>query len=350
MIVLVVGTIAQRELGLYVAQNRYFSSFYFWVGSVPFPGGYPMMGLIFVGVVARLLAPAVWVRQKLGVNVVHLGAALMLAGGFFTATFSFEGNMVIGEGESADYISDYHATELAFIDTRAADRDQVTAFARGWLQPGEKIAHAAVPFHIEILKYFRNSTARPRSALPPEDARGFAKNFELTEAPVEVEDERNRAGILFRVSQADPGVNGIYTLLERMPVPQTLKAEGGDFIVELRRLRTPLPFRLELTKFAKKLHPGTEIPEAFRSDIILHDGELRQPVRVQMNEPLRYKGYTFYQASFIENGSQNTTVLAVVHNIGRVFPYLSGIVMCIGLLIHLVMQLPRLFRNEGATR
>ena len=65
-----------------------------------------------------------------------------------------------------------------------------------------------------------------------------------------------------------------------------------------------------------------------------------------MNEPLRYKGYTFYQSSFIETPDGETSVLAAVKNYGRMFPYISSIIMCIGLLIHLFMKLPALFNKQ----
>ena len=57
-----------------------------------------------------------------------------------------------------------------------------------------------------------------------------------------------------------------------------------------------------------------------------------------MNEPLRHYDYTFYQASFIEEGDKETTVLATVKNYGRMFPYISSIIMCIGILVHLLVM------------
>ena len=42
-----------------------------------------------------------------------------------------------------------------------------------------------------------------------------------------------------------------------------------------------------------------------------------------MNAPLEHKGYTLYQASYAELGSGEATVLAVVQNYGRLFPYIS---------------------------
>ena len=65
-----------------------------------------------------------------------------------------------------------------------------------------------------------------------------------------------------------------------------------------------------------------------------------------MNEPLRHYDYTFYQASFIEDGDQQTTVLATVKNYGRMFPYISSIIMCIGILLHMLVMLSK--KNKKA--
>ena len=54
-----------------------------------------------------------------------------------------------------------------------------------------------------------------------------------------------------------------------------------------------------------------------------------------MNQPLRHKGYTFYQSSYIEDDNKEISVLAVVKNLGRALPYLSSLIICIGLLIHI---------------
>ena len=65
-----------------------------------------------------------------------------------------------------------------------------------------------------------------------------------------------------------------------------------------------------------------------------------------MNAPLRYKGYTLYQASFAElQDGREATVLAVVQNYGRLFPYISSIIMCIGVLLQMIIRIPGLMKK-----
>ena len=63
-----------------------------------------------------------------------------------------------------------------------------------------------------------------------------------------------------------------------------------------------------------------------------------------MNAPLRHYDYTFFQASFIEENNIQTTVLATVKNYGRLFPYISTIVMSFGILFHLLVMVARRFK------
>ena len=67
-----------------------------------------------------------------------------------------------------------------------------------------------------------------------------------------------------------------------------------------------------------------------------------------MNKPLRHEGYTFYQASFIESPSgEETTVLAAVKKLWKIVPPIfSSIIMSIGLLLHMLVSMPNLFKKS----
>ena len=130
------------------------------------------------------------------------------------------------------------------------------------------------------------------------------------------------------------------------PITQTINVNNVEYMLILRRSRTYLPFQIELLDFKKVLHPGTNIAKSYSSEINLIDKNVLRKVLIQMNEPLRYKGYTFYQASFIEDGLKQSTVLATVKNHGRLFPYISTVIMCIGILFHMLSMLSRRFQRK----
>jgi cytochrome c biogenesis protein ResB len=305
------------------------------------------MGVIFVGLLAKLLFASTWRNGKLGIYVMHLGGILLLFGGFLTAAFSQEGAMVIPPNQTASYVSDYHALELAVTHGSSAEQDEVTSFGQGWLKPGKLLSAQAFPFQLEILKYCRNCEIQRRTApVDPGEYHGFAANFDLGTKPYAKEDHENQAGVMFRVKGAGPGTDGIYAIFEEMPVPQTIQAGGRKYLLEIRKQRTHLPFSLHLIQFEKQVHPGTQMARSYKSTVTLQDGGVAQRAVIQMNEPLRHRGYTFYQSSFVEHPSGDTTILAVVKNAGRTFPYISSIIMCFGLLIHLMIQSPKLIRKR----
>ena len=93
------------------------------------------------------------------------------------------------------------------------------------------------------------------------------------------------------------------------------------------------------------MHPGTDVAKSFSSDINLIENNISRKIVIKMNEPLRHYDYTFYQASFIEMGGKQTTVLATVKNYGRLFPYISSVIMCIGILIHMLLMVSRRFKK-----
>ena len=133
-----------------------------------------------------------------------------------------------------------------------------------------------------------------------------------------------------------------------MPIVQTLQSPAGEsYIVELRPARKPLPFEVLLIDFEKRSYPGTDKAKSYQSEVIVRDNDIDWPSIIKMNEPLRYKGYTFYQSSFLTDGKTEVSVLAVVKNLGRMFPYISSIIICLGLLVHIFLRVPRLIRGAG---
>ena len=346
IVLLVAGTIAQADIGLYEAQHQYFSAWVTFFGPIPTPGGGPTMALLVVNLTASLIFKSHWRWNRLGVIIAHIGSLLLFIGGFITAATATEGSLMIPEGERSATVRDYHAIELAVIETTNPTYDDVTAFGGGLLEAGATLSNPAFPFQMRLEAYSRNATAAKRKA-PSADGKAFAAEYELQPLAQELEHERNRAGLTLRLTGAGPE-DGQYLFLQDMNVPQALRVGDRTFQIELRGRQYELPFTIELLDFQKKVHPGTGMAKAFSSSVNLIDGGVTRPVLIQMNEPLRHQGFTLYQSSYIQGRGPETTVLAVVANEGRLFPYISSIVICIGLLIHLVLQIPRLIGRRDA--
>ena len=346
MMLVVLGTLAQKDMGLYAAQNRYFSAWITWFWFIPMPGGRLTLIIILINLSFFFFKKSIWKIKKLGIVILHLGGILLLVGGGLTAMFSSEGNMVIEESAQSNHVEDYHFMELAIINTSASSFDEFTIFDQALLKRNQILKHTNLNFEIEILNYLENCEPTKRTSPLGIQYKGMLKNFMLKELKPQKEDNWNRPGIIYKISNSGTSADGMYGIFLGQPVPQTVSIKEKDFTIILRRKRTYLPFSIELLDFKKILHPGTEIPKSYSSDIILIENGVARKILIQMNEPLRHKGYTFFQSSFIEGPDSETSVFAVVKNYGRLFPYISSIIMCVGLLFHLSQKLPDLFRKS----
>ena len=343
MILVVLGTLAQADIGLYDSQQKYFSSWIISIWHIPFPGGRLTLLVMFINLFSFTLKPSFWSLKKIGIIIIHCGVLLLLIGGGVTAWFSSEGMMSIDEGKSSNFIFSPYDKELAIINSNNPNYDSITVISDKILKKGAIIENSEIPFTIEVIDYYINCTAVERDKLNLD----YKSWFSLLKIDNEKERELNYSGITFKISNSnDESVNGVYSLILGQKIQQRISIDGQEFTLDLRRERTYLPFNLELVDFKKEMHPGTDIAKSFSSDINLHHEENDRSVIIEMNVPLRYQNYTFYQSAFKENSNSETTILSVVKNSGRLFPYISTVIMSLGLLLHMILRLPRLFSEK----
>ncbi len=101
-----------------------------------------------------------------------------------------------------------------------------------------------------------------------------------------------------------------------------------------------LPFAVELNKFTKIDYEGTSVAKSYSSQIYTYHGQQVRKSTISMNKPYRYKDYTLYQNSFKQNiYGDYSTVLAVVKNPARIYPYIFSILASLGLLLHFLIKL-----------
>ena len=69
MVLLVVGTIVQKDIGIYQAQVKYFSSIILWFGIIPLPGGAITMAVIFFGLFSKLVYRTSYSKRNIGIAI-----------------------------------------------------------------------------------------------------------------------------------------------------------------------------------------------------------------------------------------------------------------------------------------
>jgi hypothetical protein len=339
MILLVAGTVAQKDLGLYAAQHLYFSSWILWWGPFPLPGAYLTLGVITLCLAAKFVLYSPWRVHQAGIILTHLGVLVLLIGGLITAFSQKEGYMLLGEGQSSALVSDYHERVLSI----AQGGKTVAGVPFATLKAGETVS-APLPFTIMPRTICRN--CQPAPVKNPDGRHGLAREISLRSAPPDQSDEANLSGLSFAIAGAGEQ-DGEYLVMEEIPHHPQIRIGEEIYTISLSRAQTALPFAIELKNFERVLHPGTDMASGFSSDVIVRDGAVEWPYLIRMNEPLRYKGYTFYQASFSLRPDGEYSVLSVVRNKGRIFPYLGGALIFAGLLLHIFIRLTEMKRKAA---
>jgi hypothetical protein len=320
MILVFVATLDQVNLGVWAVQQKYFHSVFVMTrlpGSdfaMPvFPGGYLIGGLLLVNLVVAHVYRLKLTWSKLGLWLTHFGLIMLLLGEFFTGLWTQEGHMRLNQGETKIYSESSLQTELAVIDTTDPKSDAVVAIPVQLIEKSGLIRHPQLPFTVRPVVFYPNSSVQMRS-----QARNAAPSL-ADQGFVELAGPDGRIGTWL--------VSAL--LVENQPFTY----QGHNWELILRPARLYQDFSITLEKFSHDRYPGTDIPKNFSSRVRLQDpgNRVDREVLIYMNNPLRYGGLTFYQAGF-EN--DRTSILQVVSNPSWLVPYVSCVLMGLGLVIH----------------
>ena len=100
-----------------------------------------------------------------------------------------------------------------------------------------------------------------------------------------------------------------------------------------------MPFRVQLDKSVGEYYPGTSKPSSFMSEITRLADDSEKKFTIKMNEPMRYEGYTLYQARWSGETERPQSGFAIVKNPSDKWPEYSLYVSMVGLFIHFGMKL-----------
>jgi hypothetical protein len=358
MVLVVACTLAQVDLGTFGAVEVFMRSLLvYWqipgsVWAIPvFPGG-ALVGLVLcVNLIAVMIFRLEWSWKKAGLWVVHAGLVLFVAGEFVTSLFQVESQLAIEQGQTVNFIEG-RDQELAVIDVTDPRLDEVYAIPERALARGGSVAVPGTPVVLQVKGYWRNAELRGRGpADPPSPAdRGVGTQVALTPlAPVANDNDVNKPAA-FVEPVAGGRSQGTWLVSGALGAPQSFTHEGRTYVLSMRHRRQYLPYSVTLKKFSHDRYAGTDIPKNFSSLVRLDNpgtGESRD-VLIYMNQPLRYDGKAFYQASF---GKGDTlSILQVVENPGWLLPYVSCVLVAVGLIFHFTISLRRAARRREAAQ
>jgi ResB-like family len=335
------GTIAQVQQGLYAAQDRFFNSFFFLAGGfIPFPGAQLILWIFFVNLICSLIVTfkkyAKW--ENAGLLIIHLGLILYFVAAFMIFHVSQESFVHLAEGESTNVSTSYQAWELAYWKGEGNERE-VTSFDTKNFKPGFQIPFEDKNFILTVNNYYLNCDAFSDTSVKSNSVTLNATGITfLTQKPINKEREQNTVGGVFDLKVNNKSYTLILYGAETQATPVAIAGQNYYFI--LRHQHSPLPFTIRLDHFKAQFHPGTDMAKSYESLVTITTGTLARQLRIYMNNPLRYKDYTVYQASYDSDsatGKQYST-LAVVKNFARVMPYIACFAVFFGLALHFLIQ------------
>jgi hypothetical protein len=356
------GTLAMKDWGTWTVVKTYFRSFYVWIpfqvfvrfgqvflgvnekatvaGGIPFPGGWLIGAALLVNLLAAHLVRFKLSWRRSGILILHSGLAMLLLSELFTGLVAVEGNMIINQGETVNYAVSNQKSELAVVDASDSADEDVVAIPADLLRKGGLIRNDALPFDIEPGKYMVNSELAdlPAGEKNPATAgaglrTAAAERREVVGVDADQQIDQPSAYVTFRDRSSGAEI-GTY-LVSYFLKPQPVVVNGKRYQVELRMRRDYKPFSLTLIEFRYDRYLGTEMAKNYSSRVRLRDPELGvdREVVIRMNEPLRYRGETFYQSNF-DKRTETMTVLQVVRNPGWLIPYFSCGLVTLGMAVH----------------
>jgi hypothetical protein len=377
LILIFLGTLVQEPLGLYLAQKRFFQSFFVDLASMgaaikkglqmlgiylppttpsevmqaPFipvyPGGYLLGGMLLLSLIAAHFTRIRLTKKKLGIFLTHLGLILLLLGQLLTDFLSTESAMRLAEGETKNYSQDFHANELVIVDPADPGGDKVVAIPETRVAQQKEIRHEALPVTMRVVKYWQNAELFSSAASgtePVAATQGIGVGAHIQPLPpVTSMDNRNLPCALIELMGAS-GSLGKWLVSSQTSAKQEFSVGGRVYRIAMRFTRYYKDYSLKLLEFRHEKYRGTEIPRDFRSRVVIDNprtGENRE-VEIYMNNPLRYGGLTFYQAGFDENNdnlANKVTILQVVKNPGWLGPYVACGIMTLGLVVQFGIHL-----------
>lgn len=354
MALVVLCTLAQVEMGTAGAVNAYMRSFFVWR---QFPGlafplpVFPGAALVGLLLAINLIGKTLDIKlswAKAGMWLIHVGLVVLFAGEFVAGMMQVDTQMSIEVGQTVNYVQSYKKMELAVIDVTDPAWDEVYAVPDAMLEKGGTIALPGTPLTLKVKRYYPNAelmTSMP-GAMPSLATAGVGTGISVVERPtVTADNDLNQTSALVEVL-AGGRSTGTWLTSIALGAPQSFTHEGRTYALSMRLRRTYLPYAFTLKQFRHDVYPGTEIPKNFSSlvQVVNPSRQESREVLIYMNQPLRYEGKTFYQASFGKNDT--LSILSVVENPGWLLPYVSCVLVSLGLLVHFAIVLRRSLKRR----
>ncbi len=122
---------------------------------------------------------------------------------------------------------------------------------------------------------------------------------------------------------------------------------GRTATVAYRAPEVALPFQVQLVRFNSDKYPGSSMAATYESWVRVDDPDRGvSEHHISMNHPLHYRGYIFFQASFVE-GEPMMSIFSVARSPGLPLVYVGVSLISLGVLWMFYVK-PMLARRDAA--
>jgi hypothetical protein len=366
------ATLEQVQHGLHMTLEKYFHFSKPWVfpdAAVifpslagqdkylpPLPGGYWVCALLVINLT---LGGIIRIRKgvkTVGVIMAHFGIIFMIVAGGVAQLKEERGVMMLSEKMEGGFpnVADYaqSLTETTIEITEVKDGKTVgpvnfvkDAYYRD-LDGDERrtVRLPKLPFDLELQGYVQNARPVAAASMAPPKGEPVVEGWFLLSQKPNKETEMDTPGLHARVLGRDGKNGGTFLLSSFARAPFTVEADGRTFVISFDKRVWPVPFQVKLVDARSEYHPNTSRPKLFESDIVRIEDGRESNVFIEMNEPMRYGGMTFYQRTMMNGVSgadreASVSGFEVVRNPSDKWPeysiYLSGFGLCLHFLIKL---------------
>ena len=382
------GTLEQLEYGLFESQRKYFESLFIynidigcclramhvpytgrWVLPILLPGGGLLMLLLALnmicGGITRLIQRILTGMKNnvkpnyglIGVLIAHVSVVFMLLAGLVSLWAKREGAVWVTENQTVGEFQSFHESVIQIEKLEPAPADgkrtsllipdsQFDDLAKG---KARTFTNDKLPFDLMVKNYVEHCAVR--AAKPADPPTMVVDGYILQELPkmdkegkpVPHEQWVNGAYVTAIDKKTKAEQQGIIVRTER--APWTVKIGDEAYGIGISRRPYNLPFEVKLDKFVRETHPGTMQARKFSSHVtVIRDGKSEEKI-INMNEPLRFGGFAFFQSSFdteaAQQGGPQSSMFQVASNPSDHWPLISLLAAMAGLLMNLIWHLTR---------
>jgi hypothetical protein len=184
---------------------------------------------------------------------------------------------------------------------------------RGLLKEGEAVETPWMGMKVKVLKLLRRA----------------ASHREVVAAPLPPREERLQPAVRVHLESAGRKSESAWVPWTEI---RTFDFDGSRVSVGYRSPEVSVPFKVTLMDFNSDKYPGSNMAATYESFVRVDDPEKGvSEHHISMNHPLHYRGYIFFQSSFVE-GEPMVSIFSVARSPGLPLVYAGTTLISMGVI------------------